>query len=107
MVSIGTANTAETQATAPARRAIGGLSVAEELAAFLEGEALPAAGVDAVAFWSGFEQLVAQAAPRNRALLAERDRLQAAIDQWHAASGGAGDPAEYKRFLAELGYLLP
>ncbi|MEL7238126.1 MAG: malate synthase G, partial [Planctomycetota bacterium] len=47
-------------------------------------------------------------APRNRELLAERDKLQETIDQWHRERiGQPHDAAAYKAFLEEIGYLLP
>ena len=85
-----------------------GLQVAEDLAAFLEDEALPGTGIRAGAFWSGFAGLLAEFAPQNRALLARRDAVQAEIDAWHIARRGQPhDHAAYKAFLAEIGYLLP
>jgi malate synthase len=45
--------------------------------------------------------------PRNRAALAERDRLQAAIDAWHQARPGQPiDQTDYQAFLREIGYLV-
>ena len=87
---------------------VGTLRVAPVLKHFVDAEALPGTGIDAAAFWAGFERLVALFAPRNAALLATRDRMQAAIDGWHVARRGqALDAAEYQAFLTELGYLLP
>lgn len=60
--------------------------------------------VKAEAFWPGFAALVAELAPRNRALLAARDDIQQKIDQWHQAQGGVGDAAAYRAFLREIGY---
>jgi malate synthase len=41
-------------------------------------------------------------------LLAERDRLQAAIDAWHRTHPGAiTDMHEYRSFLLRIGYLVP
>ena len=51
------------------------LQVAANLKRFIEEEALPGSGVDAAAFWSGFDALVHDLAPKNAALLAERDRI--------------------------------
>ena len=82
------------------------LSVAAELAAFIEDRALPGTGIEAAAFWAGFDAIAHDLAPKNRALLAKRDDIQAKIDAWHRANG-KGDPAAYKAFLAEIGYLAP
>jgi len=46
--------------------------------------------------------------PVNRALLARRDALQAAIDAWYRARKGQPiDAGEYRAFLTEIGYLVP
>ncbi len=84
----------------------GGLRVAPELAAFLETEALPGTGVEPDTFWAGFSALAHDFGPRNRALLAERDRLQKRIDEWHLAHRDKPREA-YKDFLTDIGYLLP
>ncbi|MDO9218341.1 MAG: malate synthase G, partial [Lacisediminimonas sp.] len=45
---------------------------------------------------------------KNAALLAERDRLQAELDKWHAANPGPiRDMAAYRTFLDAIGYLVP
>ncbi|MBL9052143.1 MAG: malate synthase G [Tabrizicola sp.] len=85
-----------------------GLQVDQVLARFVEEEALPGTGIAADAFWQGFAGLLADFAPKNRALLARREDLQARIDAWHIARRGQPhDHAAYKAFLAEIGYLLP
>jgi malate synthase len=89
------------------RTPVHGLQVATPLYAFIEAEALPGTGVTADAFWAGFAALVSDLAPRNRALLAKRDALQAQIDAWHGEHKGAIDPAAYEAFLQSIGYLLP
>ncbi len=88
------------------RISAGGLQVAGVLHRFVEAEALPGTGLDPEAFWAGFAALVRDLAPRNRALLARRDALQARIDAWHEEHG-AGEPEAYRAFLREIGYLLP
>ena len=85
-----------------------GLRVARPLHDMLEHEALPLTGVEPDAFWRGLAELVHEYGPRNRALLARRDELQARIDAWHGERrGSAHDAAAYKAFLAEIGYLVP
>jgi malate synthase len=75
---------------------------------FVAREVIPGSGVDARAFWSGFAELVARMAPRNAALLAKRDKLQASIDEWHRQHPGAKiDAPAYKAFLRQIGYLVP
>ncbi|WP_109524291.1 malate synthase G [Nocardia aurea] len=87
---------------------VGGLQVASVLHEFIENEALPGTGVDSAAFWAGAEQVINDLAPRNRALLAERDEIQGKLDAWHAEHPGANyDKAAYKSYLTEIGYLLP
>ena len=85
-----------------------GLQVATELYRFLDEKVLPAAGVDSATFWKGFDAIVADLAPKNIALLAERDRLQTELDTWHKAHPGPiADMPAYRAFLEKIGYLLP
>ncbi|MFA5664499.1 malate synthase G [Castellaniella sp.] len=85
-----------------------GLQVATVLHRFIEHEALPGTGIQADAFWAGLAALIRDLTPENRALLAERKRLQKALDTWHAEHPGpVADPAAYRRFLQDSGYLQP
>jgi len=85
-----------------------GLQVARPLVEMIEGEALPGTGVSADQFWKGLSDLVHTMGPRNRALLARRDELQAKIDAWHRERRGKPlDQAEYTAFLSQIGYLVP
>ena len=85
-----------------------GLQVDEQLATFLETQVLAPLGRDADAFWQGFAALLADFAPRNKALLAKREDLQAQIDTWHTERRGkAHDAGEYEAFLRKIGYLVP
>ena len=86
----------------------GTLQVAAELDALVAEQVLPGTGVAPDAFWSGLEQALTELGPVNKALLAKRDDLQAQIDEYHTQrKGQALDPAAYKAFLQEIGYLLP
>ena len=84
-----------------------GLSVDSALHDFIVNEALPATGVEAEAFFTGFAAIVEDLAPENRALLETRDRLQQQLDGWYRQHGAPADLAAYEAFLREIGYLLP
>ncbi|MBB4818448.1 malate synthase [Pseudomonas alcaligenes] len=87
---------------------VGGLQVARVLFDFVNNEAIPGTGLSAEKFWAGAEAVINDLAPKNKALLAKRDELQAQIDAWHQARAGqAHDAVAYKTFLQEIGYLLP
>ena len=84
------------------------LQVDSALARFIEERVLPGTGIDPAAFWAGFDAIVHDLAPKNAALLAERDRLQAAMDAWHTQHPGPiTDMAAYRAHLTQLGYLVP
>lgn len=84
----------------------GRLQVAEVLDSFINTQALPGTQVDPAAFWQGFEALLVDLTPQNKALLEKRNSLQAQIDSYHKANRSAsGD--EYLNFLQEIGYLQP
>jgi len=61
------------------RTAIHGLKVDSALKDFIDTQVLPGTGVDAAAFWQGFDAIVHELGPKNAALLAERERLQAEL----------------------------
>jgi malate synthase len=84
-----------------------GLKISADLHDFIVNEALPGTGVDTGAFFEQFAGLVRDLAPKNRALLAERDSLQEKIDAWHVRHRNQPhDHEAYKSFLSEIGYLL-
>ncbi|WP_410952802.1 malate synthase G [Pseudomonas sp. S1(2024)] len=83
------------------------LQIAPTLQRFIEDEALPGTGIEARTFWQGFSTLVHDLAPQNRALLAERERLQTELDNWHRQHPGPiRDMAAYQHFLQGIGYLV-
>jgi malate synthase len=83
------------------------LQVAAELDRFINEQALPGTGVDPDDFWQGVDAIFHDLTPRNRELLAERDRLQAELDDWHRKNPGpVRDLAAYRSFLEEIGYLV-
>ncbi|VUZ24822.1 Malate synthase G [uncultured Comamonas sp.] len=90
-----------------ARTTVHGLQVADVLHQFINTQVLPGTGVDSAAFWQGFDAIVRDLAPKNAALLAERDRLQKELDTWHQAHPGPiADMAAYKQFLSQIGYMV-
>ena len=84
------------------------LQVASNLKEFIDDKVLPGTGVSLDKFWRGFDAIVTDLAPKNIALLAERDRLQTELDTWHKANPGPiSDMKAYRAFLTEIGYLVP
>jgi len=84
------------------------LQVATPLYQFIENEVLPGTGVDRASFWNGFDALVHDLTPKNSALLAERDRIQAEMDTWHRHHPGPiQDMNAYRAHLTSIGYLAP
>ncbi|HEX5356021.1 MAG TPA: malate synthase G [Aquabacterium sp.] len=91
-----------------ARTTVHGLQVATELFRFIEDKVLPGTGVDSAKFWAGFDAIVKDLAPKNAALLAERDRIQTEMDAWHTANPGPiKDMAAYRAHLEKIGYVVP
>jgi len=91
-----------------ARTSVGRLQVATALYRFIEDQVLPGSGLESKAFWQGFDELAHELAPKNVALLAERERLQRELDGWHRAHPGPiRDMKAYRAFLQQIGYLVP
>ena len=89
------------------RTLVAGLSVAEELFNFIETQVLPGLRVTPDHFWTGLSEITHELGPKNRTLLAEREVMQAKIDQWHIDNRGREhDSAAYHAFLSEIGYLV-
>ncbi|SHH75257.1 malate synthase G [Cognatishimia maritima] len=91
-----------------ARVTIHEMQVDAKFAAFVEAKALPGTGVSSETFWAGLASLAHDFGPENSALLEEREDLQQQIDAWHVKrQGQPHEPAAYKAFLQDIGYLLP
>ena len=87
---------------------VGQLKIDEGLYRLVQDDIAPGTGVDAEAFWTSLGEIVADLAPKNRALLDRRDALQQRIDEWYLSTKDEPvEPNEYEEFLAEIGYLLP
>jgi malate synthase len=90
------------------RTQVRSLQVATNLYKFIETKVLPNTGVSSDKFWKGFDAIVQDLAPKNIALLAERDRLQTEMDTWHSANPGPiKNMKAYRKFLEKIGYLVP
>src|SRR5690606_38102782 len=83
------------------------LTVERGLREFIEHDVLPGTGVEPARFFAGLGDAMVAFAPRNAALLAHREHLQAQIDAWHTSRPGHHDPDRYAAFLREIGYLAP
>ncbi|PDM40868.1 MULTISPECIES: malate synthase G [unclassified Geobacillus] len=86
---------------------VGNLQVAKLFYEFMNDEVLPGSEVNKEKFWKDFETLIADLTPKNKALLARRDELQAKINEWHKEHRGNFDMEKYKAFLTDIGYLEP
>lgn len=96
-----------TTARTPERTTCHRLQVATSLHQFIEDKVLPGTGIKSAAFWKGFDAIVADLAPKNIKLLAERDHLQTELDAWHKANPGPiADMPAYQAFLTKIGYLV-
>jgi malate synthase len=92
----------------PARVSVDHLEIDGNLYDFVNHEAIPGTGVQEQPFWRGFAHLVGALAPRNAALMSQRDQLQEKIDDWHRQYAGAAfEHARYKEYLLQIGYLVP
>ncbi|RUL54749.1 MULTISPECIES: malate synthase G [Lysinibacillus] len=86
---------------------VGNLQVASILYDFINNQALPGSEVDQEQFWNGFDALIHDLTPENKALLVKRDELQEAINNWHKENKENFNFDAYKSFLQEIGYLEP
>jgi malate synthase len=86
----------------------GGLQVAGILHELITARICPGTGIAPPAVWAALENIVGELGPKTRALLAKRDVLQSRLDEWHRQHvGKAHDSAAHRKFLEEIGYLLP
>lgn len=88
----------------------GSLAIDTQLYNFIANEVTPVVGIDNEKYWQEFEKIVQTFQPRNKALLAKRDEIQAQIDDWHdnnPVSNGQIDKAAYTQFLKDINYIVP
>lgn len=85
----------------------GGLQIADTLYNLVNDKIAPGTGIEAGQFWQALESILDDLGPKNKALLAKREDLQKQIDEWHKSQTGPLDAVAYKKFLVEIGYLVP
>jgi malate synthase len=84
-----------------------GLQVAAVLVDLIEGGLAAEVGIEPTQFWHGLAAVLRELAPMNRALLAKRDALQSAIDDWHRARVGQPfDAGAHEAHLRSIGYVV-
>jgi malate synthase len=87
--------------------AVSGLKVAKSLHDLIRDEIAPRTGVESDTFWQSLAAIRRELGPKNSALLAKREALQAAIDTWlRERRGQSIDTGEMRGFLTEIGYLV-
>lgn len=87
---------------------VGNLKVDAGLYTFVNDEVIPGTHVDAHEFWEGFGRLIEELSPQNAALLEKRELFQDKLNAWHKEhKGKSTDLDAYKKFLVEIGYLIP
>jgi len=89
------------------RKHVGNLEINSELLEFVNERALPGTGIEPSVFWSSFEAILTDLAPKNEALLKKREELQDKLDGWYGEHGTDYELDAYKSFLSEIGYLVP
>ncbi len=83
----------------------GRLTIDGTLFSFVNEDVLPGTNVEKEFFWNGFEHILSELAPVNKALLAKRDDIQKQLDDYAKAYPGKPDPVQYKQFLESIGYI--
>ena len=82
------------------------LSVSNTLLKFINKELLPGTGISQGRFWSGFNKVIHELAPKNKHLIEIREKLQKSIDSYNLDNKGKKlNIKKYKKFLKKIGYL--
>ena len=85
---------------------VNNLKVSETLLSFVNNELLNDTEISPEKFWTDFDKIVHELAPKNKELISIRKDLQKKINEWHKKNrGNTIDIEEYKKFLKEIGYL--
>ena len=85
---------------------VNNLKVSETLLSFVNNELLNDTEISPEKFWTDFDKIVHDLAPKNKELISIRKDLQKKINEWHKKNrGNTINIEEYKKFLKEIGYL--
>ena len=85
---------------------VNNLKVSKELFSFVNNELLKDLEISSERFWSGFDKIVHELAPKNKELIQIREDLQKKIDDWHIKNKGQEiNINDYKKFLKNIDYL--
>ncbi len=86
---------------------VNNLKISDKLLKFVNEDLLKDTNIKPEKFWSDFDKIVHELAPKNRELLKKRDELQNRINDWHIKNKGNKIVLnDYKKFLKDIGYLL-
>ncbi len=88
---------------------VSGLQIARPLYELITQDIIPGIdNLDAEQLWTEFAQIFSSLAAENNLLLQRREELQAQLNAWHLSRDDDSlDMQTYKKFLMEIGYLLP
>ncbi len=86
---------------------VGKLQIKKDLFELVKKEIVPKTGIANKNFWASLESILHGSMKKNADLLKKRDSLQKKIDAWHIEhKGEKHNPATYKKFLKQIGYLV-
>ena len=84
-----------------------GLKINTKLLDFVNNEVIPGTNIKSEEFWTSFEKIVHELAPKNRQLIQKREEIQKKIDEWHIKNKGKEfNKKEYLDFLKSISYVV-
>ncbi len=87
-------------------QSVNNLKVSDELLSFVNDELLKDTDISPEKFWSGFDSVIHELAPKNKDLIKIRENLQKEINDWHTKNkDNRIDIDKYKKYLKDIGYL--
>ena len=85
-----------------------GLYIDKTLFKFISNDVLPTVKLKNKDFWNEFKDFIEILEPQRVSLIKKRDLLQSKIDSWYQENKNKlFDEDKHKKFLKEIGYLLP